>query len=77
MAEEVSEGSGGDFEDSIATVTLAEIYAAQGFVKRAITMLEKVLEKEPDRENVKNRLDELRVEISLDEGEGSGDPGGP
>jgi len=32
----------------VATVTLAEIYATQGHVERAFTMLEEVLAKEPD-----------------------------
>lgn len=32
----------------VATVTLAEIYAAQGHVSRALAMLDEVLEKEPD-----------------------------
>ena len=75
VGEELVEEPEEDFENSIATVTLAEIYAAQGFVKRAIDMLEKVLEREPDRENVRNRLEELRVEISLEEGGESGDKG--
>jgi len=71
ISEEIVEEPEEGFEDSIATVTLAEIYAAQGFVKRAIKMLEKVLEKEPDRENVRNRLEELRAEVSLGEAEKS------
>lgn len=34
----------------VATVTLAEIYAAQGHKKRALFMLDEVLEQEPDHE---------------------------
>jgi hypothetical protein len=34
----------------VATVTLAEIYAAQGHVSKAITLLDEVLAKEPDHE---------------------------
>ncbi len=34
----------------VATVTLAEIYAAQGHTDRAAAMLEEVLQKEPDHE---------------------------
>lgn len=34
----------------VATVTLAEIYAAQGHKKRALRMLDEVLEQEPDHE---------------------------
>ncbi|MGC4069928.1 MAG: tetratricopeptide repeat protein [Polyangiaceae bacterium] len=34
----------------MATVTLAEIYAAQGHVAKALTLLDEVLEREPDHE---------------------------
>lgn len=34
----------------VATVTLAEIYAAQGHLERALRMLDEVLEKEPEHE---------------------------
>lgn len=37
-------------EAPVATVTLAEIYAAQGHTDRALAMLEDVLAKEPDHE---------------------------
>jgi len=44
----------------VATVTLAEIYAAQGHVKRAAGMLEEVLEKEPDHAPARALLERLR-----------------
>ncbi|MCA9598255.1 MAG: hypothetical protein KC776_33315, partial [Myxococcales bacterium] len=43
----------------VATVTLSEIYAAQGHHKRALSMLDEVLKKEPDHEiarSLRNRL---------------------
>lgn len=48
----------------VATVTLAEIYAAQGHVKRALGMLDQVLEKEPDHaaaRALRDRLGSSRV----------------
>ena len=45
---------------SIATVTLAELYANQGQIQQAVTILERVLERESDNDQVKVRLAELR-----------------
>lgn len=48
----------------VATVTLAEIYAAQGHVKRALGMLDQVLDKEPDHaaaRALRDRLGSSRV----------------
>lgn len=58
----------------VATVTLAEIYAAQGHVHRALKMLDQVLAKEPDHEVaqlLKQKLEErlagnARAEKSTD-----------
>lgn len=47
----------------VATVTLAEIYAAQGHKKRALRMLDDVLDLEPDHEVALR----LRREMTLDE----------
>lgn len=46
----------------VATVTLAEIYAAQGHRKRALSMLEEVLAEEPDHEEARRVLNELQGE---------------
>ena len=43
----------------VATVTLAEIYAAQGHVDRALTMLNEVLAKEPDHDPARALRDRL------------------
>ncbi len=46
-------------QSPVATVTLAEIYAAQGHKNRAISMLREVLADEPDHDEAKRVLDEL------------------
>ncbi len=43
----------------VATVTLAEIYAAQGHLERALRMLEEVLSKEPDHDPARALRDRL------------------
>ncbi|MBN1606346.1 MAG: hypothetical protein JW940_06915 [Polyangiaceae bacterium] len=54
----------------VATVTLAEIYASQGHLGRALKMLDEVLENEPDhvaarqlRDRLRNRLEETGAEF--------------
>ena len=44
----------------IATATLAELYASQGLVQEAIAVLEQMVARDPDNEQVIARLDELR-----------------
>ncbi len=44
----------------LATVTLAEIYAAQGHLERSLGVLEEVLEKEPEHEHARRSLEALR-----------------
>jgi Tetratricopeptide repeat len=46
----------------VATVTLAEIYAAQGHFERALNMLEEVLQREPDHEVARALRQRLRAE---------------
>src|SRR3954462_3694412 len=43
----------------VATVTLAEIYAAQGHLERALRMLDEVLAKEPDHDAARALRDRL------------------
>jgi hypothetical protein len=43
----------------VATVTLAEIYAAQGHVDKALTMLNEVLEREPEHEQARSLHERL------------------
>lgn len=44
---------------AVPTVTLAEIYASQGHVKRAVETLRKVLEREPEHEAARALLSQL------------------
>ena len=45
---------------SIATVTLAELYAAQGQIREAVQVLLRVLEKDPDNSDIRARIATLR-----------------
>ena len=45
----------------IATTTLAELYASQGLVQEAIAVLEQMVARDPDNEQVIARLDELQT----------------
>ena len=49
-----------DVDDPIVTVTLAEIYANQGLVEKAIQILEEALRQRPDDLRIRNRLQEIR-----------------
>jgi hypothetical protein len=48
--------------EPVATVTLAEIYAAQGHVQRALAMLDEVLANEPDHEAAQRLRERLQRE---------------
>src|ERR1700709_2076118 len=54
-----SREGGGKGPPPVATVTLAEIYAAQGHVERALRMLDEVLAKEPDHDPARALRDRL------------------
>jgi tetratricopeptide (TPR) repeat protein len=51
----------------IATVTLAEIYARQGLVDRAVEVCETVLERSPDNEQARARLEQYRRQLATTE----------
>jgi tetratricopeptide (TPR) repeat protein len=55
---------GGDPLSAIATMTLAEIYARQGLFRRAVEVCETILERSPDDERARAKLDEYRREMS-------------
>ncbi|UCE19983.1 MAG: tetratricopeptide repeat protein [Gemmatimonadota bacterium] len=52
-------------EASIVTPTLADIYASQGLTERAITVLRRLLERAPDKEDVLHRITELEEELKM------------
>ena len=54
---------------SIPTVTLAEIYAAQGHHTRAVETLERLLREEPDHEEAQQMLERLRKQAPAVEAE--------
>jgi tetratricopeptide (TPR) repeat protein len=58
---------GGEGEDPLNTVTLAELYVSQGFLKRALTIYRELLESDPDNMELKNRLFGLKQESDKDE----------
>ena len=47
------------------TLTLAEIYASQGLMSEAITVLKQILKREPEREEVRHRLNDLQRASSI------------
>jgi tetratricopeptide (TPR) repeat protein len=60
--------SGGrEGQDPLNTVTLAELYVSQGFLKRALTIYRELLEGDPDNMELKNRLFGLKQESDKDE----------
>lgn len=46
-------------EDVIATMTLAELYASQGFLEKAIEIYQKILSKEPSNEVARERIEAM------------------
>lgn len=56
-------GRGGEFS-GIATLTLAEIYARQGFPQRAAEVCELILERRPDDSTARTRLEEYRRSLA-------------
>lgn len=53
-------------KDPLITVTMAELYVSQGFLKRALTIYRELLEIDPDNADWKNRLYELKMAIDED-----------
>jgi len=68
-----------DEDELIATMTLAEIYASQGFIEKAIQIYQKILAKEPSNEIARKRIEAIRKGgIEATPGEGSDEKvGGP
>jgi tetratricopeptide (TPR) repeat protein len=62
-------------KDPLTTVTLAELYAAQGYPKQALKIFGELSEADPENMGLKNRIIALKREIDEGEesaGEGSG-----
>jgi len=55
-----------DENDPLITVTMAELYASQGFLKRALTIYRGLLESDPENAEWNNRLYELKMAIDED-----------
>jgi Tfp pilus assembly protein PilF len=55
-----------DESDPLRTATMAELYASQGFLKRALTIYRELLETDPDNAEWNNRLYELKMAIDED-----------
>lgn len=53
-------------KNPLSTVTLAELYVSQGFVKRALTIYRELLETDPDNADLKKRLYQLKEAIDED-----------
>lgn len=47
-------------EKGLATMTLVDIMVSQGYLDKALTALERMLEQNPDRKDVQERLDQLK-----------------
>ena len=58
----------------IATGTLAEIYAQQGLVERALEIYRRIARRSPDDEQVASRIRELTRELEVENAEGGGAP---
>ncbi len=54
-------------KDPMATVTVAELYIRQGFLKRALKIYRDLVEASPDDEELKQRLISLKHSIDTDE----------
>lgn len=63
-----STGAAVDDEDSLETITLAEIYAQQGFYERAIDIYGRILVNNPEEKKIRERLEALNDKLTRREG---------
>ena len=56
-----------DKKDPLTTVTLAELYVSQGFLKRALTIYRELVDENPRNQELKNRLMELKQRVDADQ----------
>lgn len=69
VKEEEEEETLGEPDVQFDTITLAEVYASQGLTERAVGVLRRILQRQPDREDVKVRLGELEERLRQEGGE--------
>ena len=50
------------------TVTMAELYARQGYLRKAACIYRRLLEEAPDREDLRGALDEIALKIEQQKG---------
>ena len=50
--------------DELSTLTLAQIYESQGYLQKALTIYERLLQQHPGNEQVGQRLEELRRRLT-------------
>lgn len=50
--------------DDLASPTLAELYFSQGLTARAIEVYQRLLQREPNNQRARSRLDELRSQVA-------------
>ncbi|MCX7831126.1 MAG: hypothetical protein N2445_08765, partial [Acidobacteria bacterium] len=48
---------------SISTATLADLYEKQGYPEKAIEIYQHILLKEPEREDIRKRIEKLKKEM--------------
>lgn len=58
---------------AMMTPTLADIYASQGLIREAMSVLEEILRQEPEREDVRSRLEHLKLKSSESENRNEND----
>lgn len=74
-AEDEGDGEEEAFEPattSVATVTLAEIYFTQGLKEQALQIYRQLLEREPENESVRKRVQEIEASKAEGDDKGSG-----
>jgi tetratricopeptide (TPR) repeat protein len=67
--EPIQLGGTDELSDDLATTTLADIYAAQGFVQKAVRIYREVLRSHPGNADVRRKLKALESDVETDGGD--------
>jgi tetratricopeptide (TPR) repeat protein len=67
----ISLGDDDGASDELATTTLADIYAAQGYKDKAARIYKEVLQRQPTNEAIKKKLSDMEGGVPTDESPGS------